>query len=63
VLVVFGVPVVLVVTVVVDTVTVGVVVGFSGAHSMLANAGVPGRVPNWSSITTPGSSARGHLTR
>jgi hypothetical protein len=43
--------------------TVGVVVGFSGAHSMLANAGVPGRVPNWSSITTPGSSARGHLTR
>jgi len=63
VLVVLGVPVVLVVTVVVETVTVGVVVGFSGAHSILANAGVPTRVPNWSSITTSGNSGRAHLRR
>jgi hypothetical protein len=48
-------------TVVVETVPV--VVGFSGAHSMLANTGVPIRVPNWSSITTPGNSACGHLRR
>jgi hypothetical protein len=53
--------VVLVGTVVVET--VAVVAGFSGAHSMPAAVGVPLRVPNWSSITTPGNSARGHLRR
>jgi hypothetical protein len=44
--------------------TVGVVVGFSGAHSILANIGIPIRVPNWSSITTSGNPvSREHLRR
>jgi hypothetical protein len=41
----------------------GTFVDIRGAQSMLAVNGVPSRVPNWSSMTTPGNGMRGHLTR